>query len=120
MNRMNFADCPIVFIDQYYREKIGQIDLNCEKAILLSKDEKENSDLNTLRMKLINHIENLSNYVLCRYYQIESKFNQEMSETMIKEEKDEIFMDKYCYVLDVYRKFGLFEFKFGVLEYMHL
>ena len=55
---MNFAECPVVYIDEYYREKIGKIDLECEKAILSSNDDKEKSDLNILRLDLINNIQN--------------------------------------------------------------
>ena len=112
---MNFAECPVVYIDEYFKEKSGQIDLECEKAILLSNDNKEKSDLNVLRLDLIKQIENARKEVVDRYYKMESKFYQEISQTMIKEKKDEIFKDQYCHIYDVYRKIGVFQFKFGVL-----
>ena len=112
---MNFAECPVVYIDEYYREKIGKIDLECEKAILSSNDDKEKSDLNILRLDLINNIQNAKKEVLDRFYLQESKFNKGMSQTMIDKFQDEIFMDQYCNLLDVYKKLRLFQFKCGLL-----
>ena len=112
---MNFAESPVLYIIDYYQQKIDPIDLECEKAILSSKDDKEKSDLNVIRLDLINRLQNARKVVMDRYYLLESKFNQDMSQTMIEEIKDEIFMDQYCVVLDVYKKMRSFDFKFGLL-----
>ena len=112
---MNFAESPVVYIVEYYRDKIFQIDLKCEKEIFLSEDDTDKSDLKILRMDIIKHIENARKEVLARYYLLESKFYQDMSQSKIDELRDDIFQDKYCLILDVFEYYGLFEFKFGVL-----
>ena len=108
---MNLFECPVVYIEEYYREKKCEIDLKCEKAILLSEDDKEKADLNILRLELLDHIENAKKKVFDRYYLLD----QEISESNSEKIKDEIFQDNYCILSDVYECCRLFEFKFGVL-----
>ena len=112
----NFFECPVPYIDNYYKEIIQHIDLKFQTSILNSKNEKEIKHLNSLRLDLIDHVKNAKIKVLDRFYEIESKFNQDMSKIMvIKDIKDEIFMDQYCILLDGYEKFGMFDLKCGLL-----
>ena len=108
---MDFLKCPVVYIDEYYREKKFEIDLKCEKAILLSNDDKEKADLNILRLELLDHIENAKKKVFDRYYLLDQEISKSNSEKI----KDEIFQDYYCIISDVLQCCPLFEFKFGVL-----
>ena len=108
---MDFLKCPVVYIDEYYREKKCEIDLKCEKAILLSEDDKEKADLNILRIELLDHIENANKKVFDRYHLLDQKISESNSERI----KDEIFQDNYCIIFDIFECCRLFEFKFGVL-----
>ena len=31
---MKFSECPRLYIDHYFEDKISQVDINCENAIL--------------------------------------------------------------------------------------
>ena len=108
---IDFIECPVVYINEYYEEKMRQIDISCEKAILL--DDKEKDDLNTLRFELQDQIKIAKNKVFDRYHLLQSKFSQPQSK--INELKDEIFMDNYCIVFNAVKETSIFEFKCGIL-----
>ena len=112
---MDFAEQPKLFIIEYFNEKKNQIDWNCENAILNIKDDLEIKNLHEMRQKMIDKIESVRKEVLERYEAFESKFPTEISRENTKKIKDEIFLDQYCLVLNVYQLFPLFEYKIGLL-----
>ena len=112
---MNFGENPKIFIIDYYDEKRRQVDLNCENLISQIKDNTEIQDLNELRMSLIKKIESVERIVLERYNAMHPNYVEEMLEIKNKQLKDEIFLDQYCLVLDVYQVYPLFELQIGLL-----
>ena len=122
LEKMNFAENPKLFIMDYYYDKRNQIDLNCEKVLLEievgTKKEVsayQRTELNDLRMDLINRIESAKETVLKRYDALESQYAEEMLHKDPKLIKDEIFSDQYCTILDVNVMYILFDLKLGVL-----
>ena len=113
---MNFAENPKLFIIEYYNDKKNQIDLNCELLISESKDGTMHKSLNELRMNLIEKIESAKQKVLQRCETtLGPKCPEEMLQKNTKQIKDEIFLDQYCIVLDIYEVFPLFDLKVGLL-----
>ena len=114
---MNFNENPKLFIIDYFENKINQIDLNCENAILKFKQEdqcsmsSEDSDqhlnltseefdhqqiFNQVRLDLIETIRSARQEVLERFDKLEFMDGIELSDQI----KDHIFCDKYCYILE--------------------
>ena len=114
---MNFTDNPRLYINDYYEDKINQIDLNCEHAILENGEdsEKENTDLNIIRMNSIEKLKSVKQNVLLRFDIFESNNNIKINEANSIKIRDDVFLDQYCFVLDIYQWFSMFEFKTGVL-----
>ena len=112
---MNFEDCPKHFINEYYREKINQIDLNCERAVLETKDEEEIKCLNNIRSDMIDKIKSVREDVYKRCDKLEMEYSSEFFLSKINEIKKQTFWDQYCFVFGVYKWFPLFEFKCGVV-----
>ena len=114
---MNFAECPKLYIHEYYEDKINQVDLKCEKAILETKNVDETEILNKIRIDLVDKIRLAKQNVLERFDKISSQFTQEMCLSNIEKIKDEIFMDQYCLVFEAFERFPLFELKCGILVF---
>ena len=112
---MNFEDCPNHFISEYYREKINQIDLNCERAILQTNDEEEQRCLHNIRSDMVNKIKSAKEDVCKRCDQLEMEYSTEVFLSKINEIKDQIFLDQYCFLFEVKDLFPLFEFKCGAV-----
>ena len=112
---IKFSEQPRLFILEYYDEKKNQIDLNCETECLKVKDEVEQEILNELRFELLAKIDLVKQLVLERYDSLESKLTVEMLQNSTQQVKDEIFVDCYCVVLEVYPQISIFELKIGVL-----
>ena len=113
--KMFFDEQPKVFINEYYNQKRNQIDLNCEKLISKTKDDLEIQSLNELRMQLIDKIDSVKQIVSQRFDELESKYTPQMLAENTQHIKDEIFLDKYCLVLEVYKVIPFYEFKLGIL-----
>ena len=115
MSLVEFFDCPKLYIDEYYREKINQVDLKCEQAILDETGQEEKICLNLIREKLINKIRSVKQAVMERLELLESKNTLEKCGKYVKGFKDDVFNDQYCLVFDAYELYPIFEFKCGVL-----
>ena len=63
---MNFIESPKLFIDQYYREKINEIDIHCETAISVEKERGQKVALHLIREELIKKIRSVKQAVLDR------------------------------------------------------
>ena len=139
---MDFAECPRLYINDYFERKVNEVDIICEKAVLETEnfDDEDSSDseqgsldkihketiydttiaeekvnLNSLRIDLINKLRSVKQNVLERFDLLESKFTPELCKSDIEKIQDEIFMDQYCFVLEVYEWFPLFELKCGLI-----
>ena len=112
---MNFIDNPKLFINDYYNDKKNIIDFNCESLISKSEDQTEIVKLNELRMTFIDRLELIKQTVLQRYDSLQSKYNTEMLREHTQQIKDEIFLDKYCYIISVNYQFPVFELQLGLL-----
>ena len=66
-------------------------------------------------MSLIKKIESVERIVLERYNAMHPNYAEEMLEIKNKQLKDEIFLDKYFILLDIYNIIPSFEFKLGVI-----
>ena len=102
---MDIAEEPKLFINEYYNDKINQIDLKCEKEILKRKDEAEIRYLNELRFKLIEKIKSAKQTVKQRYNTLKTKYTKDMLKNNTKNIMDEIFIDQYCVLFNY---FGVF------------
>ena len=85
-----------LFINDYYENKINEIDLNCENAILETQQEDLHQILNQVRLNLVDHIKSAREEVLKRF----NKLGLNDGIALTNEIKNEIFSDKYCYILD--------------------
>ena len=112
---MDFAEDPKLFIYEYYKDKQNRIDLECEEMILGINNEMEIQSLHDIRMNLIDRIELAKQTVLERFDALESKYIHDMMRRNTKKIKDEIFLDQYCFKLEIYQDFPLFDLKFGLL-----
>ena len=112
---MEFTEFPKLYIDEYYWNKINQVDVNCENAILNTKDKEEIKSLNEIRLNLIDKIKSVRQKVMERFDTLEPRYSKELLCSNTKNIKDEIFQDQYCIVLDIYQCMPLFEFKCGFL-----
>ena len=112
---MNFAEDPILFIDDYYFKKTNKIDLDCENLILKCKNEKYIQSLNEVRVALAEKLDTAKQMVFQRYESSKSKYTEEMLRESIQQIKDELFLDQYCFRLDVNDVIPLFQLKFGIL-----
>ena len=108
---MNFAENPKVFINEYYYDKRNKIDLNCEKLILYIEEITKNEvpqemrqHLNKLRDDLIENIDSAKEKVLERYDTLFSNYNEETPTINTDLIKDQIFLDQYCTVFNVYNQ----------------
>ena len=112
---MNFAENPILFIDEYYANKKNKIDLDCEHLILKCKNEKRIQKLNDVRMSLIEELDSAKQTVLERYDTLGSKYTEEMLRENAQQIKDEVFSDHYCFIIDLDDVYPLLELKFCLL-----
>ena len=99
---MTFNHAPRLLIADYFQDKISQIDLICERALLESEQKDKHKTLNQVRINLIDRINSAQSEVFERFDQIESKHGVELLD--FDEFKNEIFRDKYCYLLDIFEK----------------
>ena len=112
---MNFVDCPILYIDEYYRDKANEVDILCENAILEEKNVEGKKSLNKIRLVMIEKIKSVKQAVKERLVLLESQYTPEKWLEKGNKIKDEVFLDQYCFVFDVYERFPIFEFKCGIL-----
>ena len=119
---MIFADNPKRFINEYYYDKRNTIDLNCE-ILILDIQEKTNNDiskemrqnLNKLRGDLIGKIDLAEEKVLDRYDSLSSNYSAKKMKINTNFIKDQIFLDQYCTVFNVYNRHPLSDLKLGLL-----
>ena len=119
---MKFAENPKIFINEYFDDKRNTIDLNCEKIILQNEEETKNEvpqemhqNLNKLRDDLIEKIAAVKAKVIERYDSLFSNYNEETPTMNTDLIKDQIFLDQYCTVFNVYKHYPLFDLKLGLL-----
>ena len=114
-SNINFVHRPKDFIIKYFDEKTIQIDLNWMNEIHKTESDAEHQRLNSLRQELYAKIDSAKKSILERFDALESKLIRCNLQDDIQQTKDEIFLDKYCLVLGVYKTIPIFELKLGVL-----
>ena len=119
---MNFSENPKLYIFQYFDDKINQIDFNCEKAILACEPGINHEILNNTRLNLINKIKSVREGVFERFDFTEITCGMEMWTKNEKEIKDNIFLDKYCYVLNIHEQKRpiMKKFRIGILIFSEI
>ena len=110
-----FYEQPEWFIDEYYNNCKNKIDLKCELLISMIKDETEIQNLNQLRNELIEKIDSVKQTVNQRFDKLKYIYTKQMFRDNTQQIKDEIFLDKYFILLDIYNIIPSFEFKLGVI-----
>ena len=117
---MDLKETLRLFIDQYFEQKINHMNLNHEKAISESENDRNHEILNKTLADLTKQIQSTKQDVLNRFDTIKLKYGDGICKKNQKDIKDEIFVDKYCYVLDIFenRKFKIpviTELRIGIL-----
>ena len=114
---MNFVECPVLYIDEYFGDKVNKVDILSEKAILEENDVEGKECLNKIRLDLIEKIKSVKQSVKDRLVLLESQYTPEKWLEDGNKIKDEVFLDQYCFVFDFYERFPIFEIQCGVVVF---